>query len=162
MNLNDFYRTQVLHLLLVFAFNPILMRGLCFFLLLLCFVFHVFSLFLPSSSPLPVCFFSSFFLCLFIFREREKESKRERDRERIPSRLCAVSTEPDMGLSLMNFEIMNWAETKSPTLSRWNHPGSPPCLIFLMSVYLHMAVGSCLSDPMDSGSPEPGLISLGY
>ena len=43
-------------------------------------------------------------------RERERESKpgsgRERGRERTPSRLRAVSTEPDMGLKLTNHEIM--------------------------------------------------------
>ena len=31
---------------------------------------------------------------------------REGERERIPSRLHTVSTEPDMGLELMNCEIM--------------------------------------------------------
>ena len=30
----------------------------------------------------------------------------EREGERIPSRLCTVSTEPDMGLKLTNHEIM--------------------------------------------------------
>ena len=45
-------------------------------------------------------------------RERERESAheqgrdRERRRERIPSRLLAVSTEPDKGLRLTNLEIM--------------------------------------------------------
>ena len=32
--------------------------------------------------------------------------KGQRDRERIPSRLCAVSTEPDLGLELTNYEIL--------------------------------------------------------
>ena len=67
-----------------------------------------------------------FFLSLFTYfeRERERESEREQDRdrererererrERIPSRLCAVSTEPDAGLELPNLEIMTRAETKS-------------------------------------------------
>ena len=31
---------------------------------------------------------------------------REREREKIPSRLCAVSAEPDEGLKLTNREIM--------------------------------------------------------
>ena len=45
-------------------------------------------------------------------RERERESLhtqgkgRERGRQRIPSRLCAVSIEPDTGLELTNREIM--------------------------------------------------------
>ena len=36
----------------------------------------------------------------------EGEGQRDRERERIPSRLHAVSEEPDMGLYLMNHEIM--------------------------------------------------------
>ena len=39
--------------------------------------------------------------------EREPERGRERQGEReIPSRLHAVSTEPNLGLELMNHEIM--------------------------------------------------------
>ena len=34
------------------------------------------------------------------------EGQRERERERIPSRLYTVSAELDMGLELMNCEIM--------------------------------------------------------
>ena len=50
-----------------------------------------------------------YFLSLFILkqtgqvgkgRERERERERER-RERIPSRFCAVISEPDVGLELM-------------------------------------------------------------
>ena len=45
---------------------------------------------------------------LFIFREKVCASAggAERDGKRIPSRLCALSAEPDMGLDLMNREIM--------------------------------------------------------
>ena len=41
-------------------------------------------------------------------RETEHEWQRDRQREieRIPSRLHAVSTEPDAGLELVNHEIM--------------------------------------------------------
>ena len=39
-------------------------------------------------------------------REHEKEKGREREREGIPSRLHAVSTEPDMGLKFTNCKIM--------------------------------------------------------
>ena len=45
-------------------------------------------------------------------RERERETacvggaEREGERERIPSSLRIVSTEPDVGLHLMNLEIM--------------------------------------------------------
>ena len=52
--------------------------------------------------------------CLFICFEREREHTqvleqgrgREKERERILSRLHTVSTEPDMGLELMNHEIV--------------------------------------------------------
>ena len=36
----------------------------------------------------------------------EGGGERERERERIPSRLCAVSAESDVGLEFMNREIM--------------------------------------------------------
>ena len=39
-------------------------------------------------------------------RGRGRERERERERQRIPSRLRAVSTEPNMGLELTNGEIM--------------------------------------------------------
>ena len=35
---------------------------------------------------------------------------REREKERIPSRLCTISAEPDVGLEHMNCEIMTQAE----------------------------------------------------
>ena len=41
--------------------------------------------------------------------------ERERERERIPSGLCTVSEEPDVGLELSNQEIMIWAKTNSQT-----------------------------------------------
>ena len=52
---------------------------------------------------------------MFVYFEREHEQGRgsEKGRERIPSRLCAASTEPDIGLELKNCEIMTWAENKS-------------------------------------------------
>ena len=50
---------------------------------------------------------------LFVYFERERERagkkqerERERGRERTTNRLHAVSTEPDLGLELMNCEIM--------------------------------------------------------
>ena len=54
----------------------------------------------------------------FIYFERQSvkahmgEEQRESDRERIPSRLHNVSREPNVGLELMNQEIMTWAEIK--------------------------------------------------
>ena len=62
----------------------------------------------------------SFFFLLFIYFERGRG--RERRRERIPSRLHAVNTQPNTGLSLINCEIMTWAKIKSQTLNRLNHP----------------------------------------
>ena len=47
------------------------------------------------------------FIYLFLSEKESKQGKgRERGRERIPSRLHAVSTEPDAGLKLMNCEII--------------------------------------------------------
>ena len=57
------------------------------------------------------------YLFIYLFLERGGERGRERERERIPSRLHAVSTEPDIGLDLGNHEIMTWAETRSGTLN---------------------------------------------
>ena len=44
---------------------------------------------------------------LFILRECEqgRGRERERERERIPSKLCSVSTEPDVGLNLMTMRL---------------------------------------------------------
>ena len=71
-------------------------------------------------------------LSLFILRERGREStsrggaerERERERERIPSRLHAISAEPNVGLKLMNREIMTWAEIKSCPFNRLSHIGT--------------------------------------
>ena len=49
---------------------------------------------------------------------------RERGRERIPSRR-AVSTETDVGLNLVNCEIMTSAKIKSWPLNLLSHPGAP-------------------------------------
>ena len=48
------------------------------------------------------------FLKLFLRRESSQASRgeAERERDRIPSRLCAVSAEPNMELELTNHEIM--------------------------------------------------------
>ena len=54
---------------------------------------------------------------LFILQEKESTAEGQRDRERIPNRLRAVSTEPDMGLHLTRYEIMTSVETKSWTLN---------------------------------------------
>ena len=46
----------------------------------------------------------------------------KREGERIPGWLHTVSTEPDMGLALMNPEIMTRAEIKSRLLNRLSLP----------------------------------------
>ena len=46
-------------------------------------------------------------------RERAHSWGREKGRQRIPSRLRAVSAEPDVGLELTDREIMTCAEIKS-------------------------------------------------
>ena len=59
-----------------------------------------------------------FFKFIYFAREREKQregekervgkggAERKGERERIPSRIHAVSTEPDTGLNLTNHQIM--------------------------------------------------------
>ena len=81
-------------------------------------------------------FFCSFyiFLCLFICKRVcvcEQGRGRERGRHRIPSRLCTVSTEPDMGLEFTNHEIMTRAEIESHASQ--SHPGAP--LLHLKSAW---------------------------
>ena len=54
-----------------------------------------------------VFFFFFFNVYLFIFeRERASRGGAEREEDRIPSRLCAVSAEFDVGLELENKEIV--------------------------------------------------------
>ena len=55
------------------------------------------------------------FVLIYFERERERTSRggAERRRDKIPSRLHAISTEPDSGLRFTSREIMTWAETKS-------------------------------------------------
>ena len=67
---------------------------------------------------------------MYIYFEREREKYewgkgREKGRQRIPSRLRAVSTEPNAGLNLMNREIMTWAEIKSQMPNWLSHQGAP-------------------------------------
>ena len=60
---------------------------------------------------------------LFILRERER--KWGWGAGGIPSRLRAVSAEPEAGLDPMNHEIMTWAEMKSQILNWLSHPSAP-------------------------------------
>ena len=66
--------------------------------------------------------------------ERERETDRQKQRRKIPSRLCIVSTEPNLGLELMNREIMTSAKIKSWLLNRLRHPGAPAFKSFLRSL----------------------------
>ena len=89
------------------------------------------SLLRPNEEVKPEWLALFYFLNVYLFqRQRERDWKwageglRERE-ERIPSRLHAVSAEPDAGLSIMNRVIMTWAEIKSWPLNRLSHPGAP-------------------------------------
>ena len=76
-------------------------------------------------APLFLIIFFKFIYFWERHREREREwgRGRERGRERMSSRLCAVSTESDVGLELTNHEIMTWAKTKSQMPIRLSHQG---------------------------------------
>ena len=89
-----------------------------------------------------LCYYYFCFLGFFGFfniylvlkgRERERESRVGADREgdtesQAGSRLWAVSTEPDAGLKLTNYEIMTWAEVGC--LTNWATQ-APLLLLFL-------------------------------
>ena len=88
-----------------------------------------------SASPLPLSFFFKS-IYLFIYLERGSGGGAERQGEKTPSRLYNASTEPSVGLELMNCEVMTWAEIKrcstkwatqvpQPSASFTCHPGLP-------------------------------------
>ena len=63
----------------------------------------------------------------------------ESRRDRIPSRLPAISTEPDKKLELKNCKIGTWAEIESQMLNRLYHPGVPKLFFFFFFlVYLFL------------------------
>ena len=81
---------------------------------------------------------------MFIFeRERERQSmnrggaEREGDTEsEAGSRLWAVSTEPDSGLELTNWEIMTWAEIRwNQMLNPLSHPGTLNYSFLILSFF---------------------------
>ena len=83
-------------------------------------------------------FFSVFHLFFFLFKFiylflREREQAGEGQRERIPSRLCTVSTEPNMGL-----EPTNWDHdpSQNQTVNQLSHAGAlcEPSLMALPSI----------------------------
>ena len=68
------------------------------------------------------------FFLMFIYFERERERAGDKQREgeiEYPSSLLTVSTEPGVGLDLMNPEIMTRVEIKSWTLNQLSHLGAP-------------------------------------
>ena len=75
------------------------------------------------------------------------ERVRERGRERIPSRLCAVSVEPDVGPDPPNCEILALAKTKSQMPNRLSLSGAPKCCQFLLLVSVFIV----FFDPHQSG-----------
>ena len=86
------------------------------------------------SQICPTCLpilnrFSIFFKFIYFERDREHEHEkkrgRERGREKIPTRIHAVSPEPNLGLNPMNHEIMTSAKIKSGTLNQLSDPGAP-------------------------------------
>ena len=52
-------------------------------------------------------------------------AEREIQSERIPNRLLAVRTEPDVGLDLRHCKIMTCTEIKSQKPNQLSHPGAP-------------------------------------
>ena len=95
-------------------------------------------------------FFLRFFFSVYLFtlRERahEQERSRKRRRERIPSRLCTVSTEPDVGLNHMT--ARSWPEPKSRVghLPEWatQVPLQKIFNIRMMLQLLFLSSGKCI------------------
>ena len=67
----------------------------------------------------------SFFCNVYLFILKERAQAGKGQRERISSRFSVVSEEPSMGLIPTNPVIMTRAKTKSQTLNRLSHPGTP-------------------------------------
>ena len=65
------------------------------------------------------------------------ERERERGRERIPSRLLAVSAEPNAELDPTNREIMMSAEIKSQMPNLLSHPGAPTTHVLFIHSFIH-------------------------
>ena len=60
----------------------------------------------PSRVNRHFLFTFVYFFNVYLFILRERQCEQGRDRERIPSGLCTVSADSDMGLELINHEIM--------------------------------------------------------
>ena len=73
-------------------------------------------------------------VCSFILREREREGGRERETERgregegekgKDRERESQESQSNVGLDLMNHEVMTWAKVKSWTLNQLSDPGAP-------------------------------------
>ena len=63
---------------------------------------------------------------IYLFLRESTHTRRERaEKERKnPNRLRGVNAEANMGLNLMNREILTWAEIQSQTLNQLSHLGA--------------------------------------
>ena len=78
------------------------------------------------EDTLEICNNLNVYFYLFLREsKRERGRGRERGRQRIPSRPCAVGTEPIVGLELINHESMTRVEMKSQMLNRLSNSGAP-------------------------------------
>ena len=101
------------------------------------------------------------FLSLFILRQRGRVHKqgrgRERGRKRTPSRLHAVSTEPDMGLKLMDRVIQTWAKIQSWMLNWLSHPGTPRWAMAINEGTYDDHWVLCIIDKLLNSTPETNI-----
>ena len=98
-------------------------------------------------------FSSPLFKSLLIYFEREKEKANKRGserRERIPSRFCAISTEPDTGLELMNLSRKQESDAQPTEPPRGPSPSS-------LKLSSNMAGRQCSEPPV----PPTSLTSSG-
>ena len=90
-----------------------------------------------------------FFKFIYLFWEREHEwaqaGEGQKEGDGIPSRLCAISTEPDVGLEPTNCEIMTWAKIKCQTRHRLSLPDAPGVVKFMLQ--LNWAMGAQILGP---------------
>ena len=86
-------------------------------------------------SMLYITYIAYIFLKFIYFWEREHEQgrDRERGRQRIWSRLCAVSTKPDMGAQTP--EPWNDDLSRNQMLNWLSHSGAPHIFSFLKLLY---------------------------
>ena len=86
------------------------------------------------------------FFKVHLFWERERDYERG-EAEGGGERICAVHSEPDLGLNLTNCEIMSWAEIRSQMLNWLSHPGVPFFILFYFLSRLHTQCGAWTHNP---------------